>query len=54
MKIALEMRGMRSYGGASHLATMWQSVRMEASQSLMETYTAPEAGKVLRVAAVRS
>ena len=27
---------------------------MEASQSLMETYTASEAGKVLRVAAVRS
>ena len=54
MKITLEMHKKRSYGCASHLATTWQSVRMEASQSLMETYTASEAGKVLRVAAVRS
>ena len=54
VSITLEMRGKRSYGGASHLATTWQSVRMEASQSLMETCTASEAGKVLRVAAARS
>jgi hypothetical protein len=54
VKIALEMHGKRSYGCASHLATTWQSVRVEASQSLMETYTASEAGKVLRVAAARS
>ena len=48
------MRGKRSYGCASHLATTWQSVRMEASQRLMETFTASEAGKVLVIAAVRS